>query len=613
MAVLILVLFRTPVNIATYLAYFQHIHLPSHLLQLHTTIVIYSGITDAGEWATADPVRIATTPKQRRTRVIMAMSSQLKPADANLSNDPGQHCGLALAELAKALKSLSFYPQGHPLRGEHLRRAYHGLLNLLESGQLSLFIARDGFTSRQGEAPPDCNPMSKALARELFIRRVQKLTLLPGLLMHDLEEFLLLLTLDPQKILDGGGMESCMAREHISTIGVNEIDISLMAGRPQDIDRPVEQVSPAAAIPEQQDAAVFIMSEELPDPFPLPENELEPERIVGLMDACREEHRYLQLARILVHKANDLKIEGNFAPLFPVLVILIHHSADQRRSLDQREYALFIFDQVAGGEMADFLLQQLVNKEFSDLGHLFLVIRHLGPKVLGNLIHWLCSTDSLTARKNLANAIIQLGNAAAPSLLPLLKDDRWYVVRNMLVILGEIGTRECLPALKPLASHADERIRKEAVRCLAKIGGEEVETLFIRLLAEKNPELRRGAISALGTMQSQLAVKALLAIVQANDPFLKTLPLKMEALQALGRIGNRQVTPYLVETLRRRFWLAGKKQQELQIAIVDALGKLRDETVLQTLAQLAKNKGYLGNACLKAIDSIEHLTGEIDG
>ncbi len=541
----------------------------------------------------------------------MAMSSQLKPAADSSSLDPSWHCGLALAELAKALKARSFYPQGHPLRSEHLRRAYHGLLNLLEREQLSLFITRDGFAIRQGEAPLDGNPMSKSLARELFIRRVQKLTLLPNLLLHDLEEFLLLLTLDPQKILDGGGMESCMARQRISSIGVNEINISLIAD--QRLATPAEQTSPPAAIPEQSDASIFVISEELPDPFPLPENELSPERIVNLMDACRDEHRYLQLARILVHKANDLKIAGNFTPLFPVLVFLIHHSADQRRSLDQREYALFIFDQVASGEMTDFLLQQLVNKEFSDLGHLFLVIRHLGPKVLGNLIHWLCSTDSLTGRKNLANAIIQLGSAIAPSLLPLLKDDRWYVVRNMLVILGEIGTRECLTALKPLACHADERIRKEAIRCLAKIGGEEVETLFIRLLAEKNPELRRGAISALGTMQSQLAVKPLLAIVQANDPFLKSLPLKMEALQALGRIGNRQVTPYLVETLRKRFWLAGGKQQALQVALVDALGRLRDETALQTLAQLAKHKGPLGNACLKAIDTIEHLTGEIDG
>lgn len=547
----------------------------------------------------------------------MTMSSQLKPAADNSSHDPARHYGLALAELAKALKALTFYPKDHPLRGEHLRRAYHGLLSLLETGQLSLFIARSGFANRQGEAPPDdCNPMSKALARELFIRRVQKLTLLPNLQLHDLEQFLLLLTLDPQKIFDGGGMESWMARQRISSIGVNEIDISLISGQRQHIDclpTPGEQTSPPAAIPEQRDSAVFVMSEELPDPFPLPEKELELEQIVSLMDACREEHRYLQLARILVHKANDLKIEGNFTPLFPVLVFLIHHSADQRRSPDQREYALFIFDQVASGEMTDFLLQQLVNKEFSDLGHLFLVIRHLGPKVLGNLIHWLCSTDSLTARKNLANAIIQLGNAAAPSLLPLLKDDRLHVVRNMLVILNEIGTRECLPALKPLACHADERVRKEAIRCLSKIGGEEVETLFIRLLAEKNPELRRGAISALGTMQSQLSVKALLAIVQANDPFLKTLPLKMEALQALGRIGNRQVAPYLVETLRRRFWLAGKKQQELQVAIVGVLGRLRDETVLQTLTQLAKHKGPLGNACRKAIGNIEHLTGEIDG
>jgi len=541
----------------------------------------------------------------------MALSSQLQPTADNFSPDPARHCGLALAELAKALKALSFYPQDHPLRGEHLRMAYHGLLSLLERDQLSLFIARDGFAFRPGEALPDSNPMSKALARELFIRRVQKLTLLPNLLLHDLEEFLLLLTLDPQKILDGGGMESCMARQRISTIGVNEIDISLITG--QRLPPPAEPTSSPAEILEQIDAPLFVMSEELPDPFPLPENELSPEQIVHLMDACRDEHRYLQLARILVHKANDLKIAGNFTPLFPILVFLIHHSADQRRSQDQREYALFIFDQVASGEMTDFLLQQLVNKEFSDLGHLFLVIRHLGPKVLGNLIHWLCSTNSLTGRKNLANAIIQLGSAVAPSLLPLLKDDRWYVVRNMLVILGEIGTRECLPALKPLACHADERIRKEAIRCLAKIGGDEVETLFIRLLAEKNPELRRGAISALGTMQSQLAVKALLAIVQANDPFLKTLPQKLEALQALGRIGNRQVTPYLVATLRRRFWLAGKKQQALQVSIVDALGRLRDETVLQTLAQLAKNKGPLGNACLKAIDNIEHLTGEIDG
>ncbi|MGQ0715264.1 MAG: hypothetical protein ACT4PJ_16315 [Gemmatimonadaceae bacterium] len=81
-------------------------------------------------------------------------------------------------------------------------------------------------------------------------------------------------------------------------------------------------------------------------------------------------------------------------------------------------------------------------------------------------------------RRKVLDLITQLGPEATAVIGARLPDERWFVVRNMLMLLADIGTTDHELAMS-YARHADARVRREALRILTAI-----------------PAMREGAICA---------------------------------------------------------------------------------------------------------------------
>ncbi len=510
--------------------------------------------------------------------------------------------GNALGELYKALKSVSFYPAGHPLRNENIINAHRALLQLLQERELVLVVTRQGFSTNEGGVAVESTIMVQAFARELFIRRILRLTFLRDLSLTDLRELLLVLSLEAQKIGTAGGVARQMAARGITTIWVNELELPIIWQKRQAMEEKA-----AAQPPGEVSEDVAANGAAVPDREREEEADKELEELLALMAAEAEDNRYQQFGRMLVARSEMLKGENTFAPLLPVLEALLHHHQDGTRSLIQREYAVFSLQQVAEGAMAEYLLQLLEDKEFFDQERIYPLLKVLGEKAAYGIIQRICLVDRLVARKSLATALVSIGLPAIPPLLAMLKDERWYVVRNMVSILGELRCADCLPALRVTLYHEDQRVRKETVRSLVKIGGWEAESMIVPLLEEKDPGIVRHAVLFLGLMKSPLAVQPLLQIVEKRDLLLRGLPLKKETLQALARIGDKRATQPLLRLFAVGGWLAWSKREELRISLATTLGSLGDEAALVVLKKVAQESGPLGEACSEAVDNIERL------
>jgi HEAT repeat protein len=231
----------------------------------------------------------------------------------------------------------------------------------------------------------------------------------------------------------------------------------------------------------------------------------------------------------------------------------------------------------------------------------------IGQTLAYPLIQRLCVAESLHARKTIAIALTISGEAAIPALIPMLKDERWYVVRNIVTILGEIGSIEAFSALQTAARHPEPKVRKEIIKAFLKINPQAAEQTLISLIADEDGDVVRQAIYSLGASRSKAAVRPLLDIVSASDAFLKELLLKKHALAAIGRIGDRQATATLLDIIDSRGWLAPGRWQELKIAAATALGQLGDEAAIPLLKKLARRNTPLGSACGDAADNLERL------
>jgi len=489
---------------------------------------------------------------------------------------PADPVSRALTELQKALKGAALYPTGHPCRSESLQHAFDVLQPLCAEREFLVSVNRQGF-AKSGK-PLEASAMLVQLARECLIRRIRSITFLTELRRQDLGAFVQLLNEEPHKVQSAGGIACRIEQAGILSIRVNEEEVATLRDRELFGD-PVSWESP--------------QGEEPP----------EPEEIVRRMELESDDGRYQELGRLLVVR---VRLEKLGVAQVPVLERLLSHHTDPARTLLQREYALFILEHLADGA-AELLMDCLTNPDYEAKEGIHLILKSLGGKGAYWIIQRVCLVQGLYERKVLAAALVELGPRALPPLVAMLKDERWWVVRNMVSIIGELKSQECVPALKQALAHEDLRVQREAIRALMKCGGAEAEGALVRLLEEEDEGVLRQAVICLGLMRSRLAVPQLLRLLEKRDLLLKELPMKKEVLAALGRIGDRRATPALMRVVSG--WFALGRREELQVAAASALGTLGDEAALPLLRKRAGRGGRLAAACAEAVEGIERLFG----
>lgn len=174
-----------------------------------------------------------------------------------------------------------------------------------------------------------------------------------------------------------------------------------------------------------------------------------------------------------------------------------------------------------------------------------------------------------------------------PDLLsPYLADERWYVVRNTVFILGQIGGEAVVELLRFASSHTDVRVRRQVVVSLANVSLEarlpllsaQLCTSDLRLLAttlnvmarHRGPETARTLVrqimapnfeargdahqrlifNAIAEMGDESAVPALAALVQKGGWFARVTFQRQAAAQALFKIGTEKALAVLEEGIR---------------------------------------------------------------
>ncbi|MGB9082707.1 MAG: HEAT repeat domain-containing protein [Desulfuromonadaceae bacterium] len=514
----------------------------------------------------------------------------------------------ALGSLYRAVRTWRFYPKGHPTRRNSLILSYAAMLKLLDGNTLLLTCGRTGFCFPDGELLKDASGLTSALAYELFIRRVQKIAILEDLFQEDLLELVKILCMSPEAIQQSGGIETMMALHGIRSVWVNEFDLTVLREK----RRTVEQ---KGTVPQGIDDAetagdtIPVVEQQSPRPDEL-SSEQQLRELLEQLAACGDEDVYLALIRQAVACADDLQSNHETHLVFPLIELLAGHADGEERSETMRERAQFAIEQiVTTGEVLQLVLEQTgQDTEVSKMA-LHAVLKAGGAAAITAAIEQMGRTNSIKARRTLSNMLASLGDAAVPVLLDLMHDSRWFIIRNICAILGSIASREALPALTKSLHHPDLRVKKEAIRSLAQLGGPEAEAAILDVLRGTEPALYPQAIASLGGMKSRKSVAELIRIVLSRDLFLQSLTLKIDALAAIALIGDRQVTPHLVALLEERYLLAAARGKQLKAAAAACLGKLGDARAVPALKKLASDGEELGSACSDALLMIEKTEG----
>jgi len=131
-----------------------------------------------------------------------------------------------------------------------------------------------------------------------------------------------------------------------------------------------------------------------------------------------------------------------------------------------------------------------------------------------------------------------------------MNDSRWYVVRNMVAILGSLGDPDLAPRIVASLSHPDLRVKKEAIRGLSKLSHPSAVSALGELCFFPEETIALSATAALSRKKEDEAVPVLLRRAVQKKFFFPHYRLAHEAIESLRAIDTDAAITALEEILR---------------------------------------------------------------
>ena len=183
--------------------------------------------------------------------------------------------------------------------------------------------------------------------------------------------------------------------------------------------------------------------------------------------------------------------------------------------------------------------------------------------------------------------------------IDLLKDPDWVVRREAAITLGEMGDERCVEPLCRALRDGDWQVREVAIEGLGQIGSPAAE-LLIKLL--RDWDVRKYAIAALGKIRDERVLDPLMlqlrndefkddavnALVELGQPALSRLikalkdkdeNVRKQAVLALGRIKEAEAIDPLIEMLSDGDWFT----RLTAAAALEAIGDERGRVAIKPL------------------------------
>lgn len=239
-------------------------------------------------------------------------------------------------------------------------------------------------------------------------------------------------------------------------------------------------------------------------------------------------------------------------------------------------------------------LQEIVNGSEAlsreELRELLLV---LGLRSMGQMCELLGRVEKLKMRKVVVEVLIELGGQHPEVFTPFLSDQRWYLVRNVVMVLSLIDSPAALQMIAGLISHKEARVRKEVLGFLAQSPDPKARPYLIKFLRDESSSLRTRALRVIAQQRLSFALKPLLALASSDELKHRGMEEKIALFETLGELGSVQVIPVFQEMLSKKGWFKRSVPRETAQCVVAGLLKVRHVSARALLEDLRNQGGEL--------------------
>ena len=205
---------------------------------------------------------------------------------------------------------------------------------------------------------------------------------------------------------------------------------------------------------------------------------------------------------------------------------------------------------------------------------------------LGELLHF-------PARRSVCRALETLAVDKVELLAKGIEDPRWYVVRNVVSVLGKINNPKAFSYFKKTIRHPELRVRKETLVSIAKIKSDEAVDFLISALKDEDEKIQSLALAEIVQQKSGKSFAPIEKII--TDKKFKDRPVEQirQLLDAYAQVGGPKAFSLLKELATQRSLMPSEKLERVRDHAVKAMAYVQSNECKALLEKLAGSSSYI--------------------
>lgn len=328
--------------------------------------------------------------------------------------------------------------------------------------------------------------------------------------------------------------------------------------------------------------------------------------ILQIMHAPTENCPHEALERNLLDLANYFLEMGDFTFLADLYLRVVDHGSSRRRASQPVENSIVAF--FSSEFFLEKVLACLQTWDKSKQPGIRQLVKTVGAPFVQPLLRKLAEEQNRSLRHSYLGCILELGDIARDAAIAGLADERWYFVRNLVLILRELKDPSIQQHLICLSDHPHPKVRMEIIRTLQHFNHPAADHLLLRDLNSPDRDHQMNAANLAENSTSLEVFKKLLSHVENGQAAAFDLELKKAVIRTLGKIGNYEALPTLMHYIDTKHILRQAAHTSLKAEIINSLRNYPAAAVL-LLEKIcgSDQKGLAGmaQAALKALKGEE--------
>jgi len=226
----------------------------------------------------------------------------------------------------------------------------------------------------------------------------------------------------------------------------------------------------------------------------------------------------------------------------------------------------------------------------------------LGKDSVPVMIQILGELQEMKQRKFLCEILAEIGREHLDAFSEGLNDERWYLVRNVAMILGMTKESAAVQYLEKIMGHANMKVRREVIKALEGIKSEDTKDLFLIAIKDDDLTIRIRALKALRRFKDPILYKMVKGNASVEELKKKTFEEKRGLLEAIAAIGGQEAFPLLADLFKKKGLLEKEEITEIRACAAYGLGLINTPEALSLIEkEKGSRKDILREACIKAL------------